>query len=79
MYGLHLCLVFTIQKSRKKRKNNISTGCLIFNVGPKHKKNYAKIYLFSSSSSSSSRYKMDYFVLIKDTLNPEGHQNCISG
>ena len=28
---------------------------------------------------SSSSYKIDYFIVIKNFLNPEGHQNCISG
>ena len=28
---------------------------------------------------SSSRYKLDYVIVIKTFLNPEGHQNRISG
>ena len=28
---------------------------------------------------SSSSYKIDYFIVIKNFLNPEGHQNTISG
>ena len=28
---------------------------------------------------SSSSYKIDYFIVIKNFLNPKGHQNCISG
>ena len=27
----------------------------------------------------SSSYKIDYFIVIKTFLNPEGHQNPISG
>ena len=30
-------------------------------------------------SDSSSSYKIDYVIVIKTFLNPEGHQNCISG
>ena len=28
---------------------------------------------------SSSSYKIDYLIVIKTFLNPEGHQNCTSG
>ena len=28
---------------------------------------------------SSSRYKIDYVIVVKTFLNPKGHQNCISG
>ena len=28
---------------------------------------------------SSSSYKIDFFIVIKNFLNPEGHQNSISG
>ena len=28
---------------------------------------------------SSSSYKIDYIIVIKTFLNPEGHQNCIGG
>ena len=34
VYGLQWSVIFTIKKSRKNN-NYISTGCLIFNVGPK--------------------------------------------
>jgi hypothetical protein len=28
---------------------------------------------------SSSSYEIDYGIGIKNILNPEGHQNCITG
>ena len=27
----------------------------------------------------SSIYKIEYFILVKNSLNPEGHQYCITG
>ena len=28
---------------------------------------------------SSSIYKIEYFILVKNSLNPEGHTNCLIG
>ena len=53
---------------------------------PRHRKSQriSKLhYLFKSYAQtvrdSSSSYKIDYVIVIKNFLNPEGHQNPING
>ena len=38
-----------------------------------------QLYHAQTVWDSSSSYKIDYIIVIKTFLNPDGHQNCITG